>query len=63
MKIYNKFTDKFKNEYTFDNYSDFAAFWFNLSRKSAVSFFPENFKDLQKAAANSREARERLITN
>jgi hypothetical protein len=38
----------------------FATFWFNLSRKVAVSYFP-NFKELQKAAANSKEARIKFI--
>ena len=59
MKAYNKFTDKFNNEYKFDNYIDFANFWFNLNRKTAVSYFP-NFNELQKAAANSKEARTKL---
>jgi len=35
---------------------DFAKFWFNLSRKFAISYFPSNFKELQKAASNSKEA-------
>jgi hypothetical protein len=56
-KIYNSFVDKFDNTYSFNNYIDFASFWFNLSRKAAMSFFPTNFKDLQNAAANSKEAR------
>ena len=60
MKVYNKFTDKFNNEYNFDNYMDFAKFWFNLSRKTAMSFFPTNFKKLQNAAANSKEARTKV---
>lgn len=55
-KVYNSFSDKFGNKYSFDNYMEFASFWFNLSRKIAVSYFP-NFKNLQKAAANSKEAR------
>jgi len=56
MKTYNNFTDKFNNVYQFDNYMDFAKFWFNLSRKFAISYFPSNFKELQKAASNSKEA-------
>ena len=62
MKVYNQFTDKFNNEYTFDNYIDFAKFWFNLSRKVAMSYFPANFKVLQNAAANSKEARTKIQT-
>jgi hypothetical protein len=57
MKIYNSFTDKFGNEYKFDNYMDFAKFWFNLTRKVAINYFPTNFTKLQHAAANSKEAR------
>jgi hypothetical protein len=60
MKVYNQFTDKFNNEYKFDNYMDFAKFWFNLSRKTAMSFFPTNFAKLQNAAANSKEARTKV---
>ena len=57
MKAYNNFTDKFNNEYKFENYMDFAKFWFNMSRKSAMVYFPTNFKVLQNAASNSKEAR------
>lgn len=60
MKIYNQFTDKFNNEYKFDNYFDFANFWFNLSRKTAMNYFPTNFKKLQNAAANSKEAKTKV---
>ena len=60
-KIYNSFKDKFNNEYKFDNYIDFAKFWFNLSRKTAMSYFPVNFTKLQNAAANSKEARTKVI--
>jgi hypothetical protein len=60
MKIYNNFTDKFGNEYKFDNYMAFASFWFNLSRKTAQSYFPANFTKLQNAAANSTEARTKV---
>jgi hypothetical protein len=62
MKIYNQFTDKFNNEYKFDNYADFAKFWFNLNRKTAMSYFPENFKQLQNAASNSIEARKQILS-
>jgi hypothetical protein len=57
MNAYNNFTDKFNNEYKFENYMDFATFWFNMSRKAAMAYFPNNFKVLQNAAANSKEAR------
>lgn len=60
MKVYNQFKDKFDNEYKFDNYMDFAKFWFNLSIKVAKSYFPANFKELQNAAANSKEARTKV---
>lgn len=60
MKIYNQFTDKFNNEYKFNNYMDFAKFWFNISTKVAISYFPANFKALQNAAANSKEARTKV---
>jgi hypothetical protein len=39
---------------------DFACFWFNISRKAALELFPHNFKNLQKAAANSKEARTKV---
>ena len=60
MKVYNSFADKYGNEYSFDNYLDFAKFWFNLSRKAAMLYFPNNFKTLQNAAANSKEARQKI---
>jgi hypothetical protein len=59
-KIYNLFTDRFNNEYKFNTYMDFACFWFNISRKAALELFPHNFKNLQKAAANSKEARTKV---
>lgn len=59
-KIYNSFTDKFGNEYKYDNYMDFASFWFNTSRRALLSIFPTNFNELQKAAANSKEARTKI---
>ncbi len=57
MKVYSKFNDKFGNQYGFKTYADFAAFWFNLSRKAAKLHFPHNFNALQKCAATSGEAR------
>lgn len=59
MKAYNSFSDKYGKQYGFDNYADFSIFWFNLSRNTAKSFFP-NFAELQKCAANSKEARTKL---
>lgn len=59
-KIYNSFSDKYNNVYSFETYLEFASFWFNLSRKAAMAFFPENFKALQNAAANSKEARTKV---
>ncbi len=55
-KIYNGFADNFGNSYSFDNYADFAAFWFSMSYRAAKLTFP-NFAQLQNAAANSKEAR------
>lgn len=59
-KIYNNFSDKFGNNYSFDNYLDFASFWFNMSRKSAMNYFSNNFYALQNAAANSKEAKTKI---
>lgn len=61
MKAYHNFTDAYGNEYKFDNYMDFAKFWFNMKRRTAVELFPKNFDVLQKAAANSKEARTRIV--
>ena len=55
-KVYHSFTDKYGNKYGFDNYIDFAKFWFNLPFVYARANFP-NFAKLQSAAANSKEAR------
>ena len=60
MKPYNFFTDKFNNEYKFENYFDFAEFWFSLSYKTAKLYFPNNFKVLQNCAVNSKEARTKI---
>ena len=61
MKIYNHFSDKFGNEYKFDNYADFATFWFGLSRHVLKNYFPDNFDELQKCAYNSSEARKKHV--
>ena len=60
MKVYNKFTDKFNNEYSFDNYTDFSTFWFSLSRKTAMSYFQTNFTKLNNYAYNSKEAKTKI---
>ena len=57
IKIYNSFKDKFNNEYNFTNYSDFARFWFNETRRTLVDRFPD-FTKLQNCASNSKEARQ-----
>ena len=59
MKAYNNFTDKFNNEYKFDNYLDFATFWFRLNKKVQMSYF-SNYKELNKLACNSKESRIKL---
>ena len=59
-KIYNSFQDKFGNKYEFNTYLEFSSFWFNLSRKVALSMFPNNFYELQKYAYNSKEARTKI---
>jgi len=58
-KIYNNFTDVYGNVYSFSTYAEFSMFWFNLKRKTAIAYFPE-FKKLQSAAANSKEARTKI---
>lgn len=59
-KIYNSFTDKFNNVYNFNTYLEFAQFWFNMSTKTAKLYFPNNFKELQKYACDSIEARTKI---
>ena len=60
-KVYNNFSDKFGNEYGFVDYASFSTFWFNLSRKNAMNFFPNNFKELQRAATVSKEALQKVL--
>ena len=60
MKVYNQFSDKYGNQYNFDNYMDFAKFWFNQPYNRLRAYFPDNFKKLQYAAANSKEARTKV---
>lgn len=59
-KIYNSFADVSGNSYSFDNYMDFAKFWFAIPYQSARQRFGSNFKALQNAAANSKEARTKI---
>lgn len=56
VKIYNSFKDIYGNEYNFDNYIDFASFWFDMPRQRAQKTFPD-FKKLNSYAVNSKEAR------
>ena len=58
-KIYNSFSNKFGQSFSFDCYADFAKFWFGMSYAYAKSAFPD-FAKLQNAAANSKEARTKL---
>ena len=57
MKAYKDFTDVFGNKYGFENYADFAKFWFSIKTRTSKLYFGENFAALQKAATNSKEAR------
>lgn len=50
MKAYNNFTDKFGNKYSFNNYMDFAKFWFNLKTNVAKFWFATDYKKLNNAA-------------
>lgn len=58
-KIYHSFQDIYGNQYGFNSYMEFASFWFDIPRRRAVSTFPE-FRKLQNAAANSKEARTKV---
>lgn len=57
-KVYNNFEDKFGNKHSFDTYEEFSKFWFGLPYQYAKASFPD-FARLQRAAANSKEARTR----
>jgi len=59
MKPYTQFSDKYGNNYEFENYTDFAKFWFSFSYFSAKVLFPE-FKSLQNLAVNSKDARKKI---
>lgn len=57
-KVYENFTDKYGNVYEFKSYLEFSKFWFSLSRKSLLIYFPENFKKLNNCAVRSVEAKQ-----
>ena len=59
MKIYNNFSDVFGHKYGFSNYKDFANFWFSMKTNTAKLYFGDAFAELQKAASNSKEARQK----
>jgi len=57
-KAYTQFTDDYGNEYSFENYAEFAFWWFNIPfRRAKLAFSPETFKKLERAATQSKEAR------
>ena len=49
-KIYNEFYDKYGNRYAFATYSEFALFWFKITYKTQLEYFPQNREKLQRAA-------------
>ena len=59
-KAYTQFTDNDGNEYGFESYADFSAWWFDIPhRRLKLAFSPETFKKLSYAATQSKEARVR----
>ena len=60
MKPYENFSDIYGNKYEFDNYNDFAKFWFNLQRKTAILYFGTDFKKLNNYAVNSKGAKTKI---
>lgn len=57
-KTYNKFKDKYNNQYGFDNYMDFSKWWFNLPQRYIMQSFEDGTrKKLQYAAEKSKEAK------
>jgi hypothetical protein len=57
-KAYNSFNDIHGNHYSFDNYMDFAVWWFDVPyRRRIVYFDAVTFKKLQYAAVSSTEAK------
>ena len=59
MKTYIYFTDRYGNEYSFDEYHDFAKFWFSQKVKTLKLYFGNDFKKLQNIASNSKKARKK----
>lgn len=56
-----KFSDKNNNTYSFENYMEFASWWFNNStRYLRAVLAQETFKKLNRLAVNSKEARTRM---
>lgn len=56
-----KFSDKNNNTYNFENYMEFAKWWFNTStRYLRAVLAPETFKKLNRLAVSSKEARTRM---
>jgi len=60
-KAYTQFTDNDGNEYGFESYADFSAWWFTIPFwRSKRAFSPETFRKLSYAATQSKEARTRV---
>ena len=59
MKPYNNFSDIYGNEYNFNDYNEFAKFWFYQKVKTLKLYFGNDFKKLQNSASNSQEARKK----
>ena len=56
-----KFSDKNNNTYNFENYMEFASWWFNNSTRYLKAVLAqETFKKLNRLAVNSKEARTRM---
>ena len=59
MKPYNNFSDIYGNEYNFNDYNEFAKFWFSQKVKTLKLYFGNDFKKLQNSAINSLVARKK----
>jgi hypothetical protein len=58
---YSSFTAIDGTRFAFSDYMSFATWFFSISRRVLVaSFDAETFRALERAAANSREARRRM---
>lgn len=56
-----EFNDKNNNAYSFENYMEFANWWFNNSTRYLKAVLAqETFKKLNRLAVNSKEARTRM---